>query len=53
MHPANDDNLENRRGSDVTVGSNPTPTAHERPLTRQLGRGPFSYALSISDRRSR
>ncbi len=25
--------LEDRRGSDVTVGSNPTPTAGERPLT--------------------
>lgn len=28
------DALENRRGSDVSVGSNPTPTAGERPLTR-------------------
>ncbi|MET8136229.1 hypothetical protein ABZV24_30545 [Streptomyces sp. NPDC005251] len=27
-------NLENRRGSDVTVGSNPTLTAGERHLTR-------------------
>jgi hypothetical protein len=44
--------LENRRGGDVTVGSNPTPTAGERPLTRQNGRGPSRCPVPVRRRGS-
>ncbi len=36
----------------ATVGSNPTPTAVLRPLTRYDGQGPLSYALPAEPRRS-
>jgi hypothetical protein len=46
------EDLENRRGSDVTVGSNPTPTARERPLTSETGRGLSLFRHSVTDCRS-
>ncbi len=39
--------LENRRGGDTTVGSNPTPSAHGTALDlMKSGHGPFPCALS-------
>jgi hypothetical protein len=44
-------NLENRRGSDVTVGSNPTPTAQvKRPLTWPSGWGPLAFRRPVAAR---